>query len=339
MPKEKKPFLDFRAIRARITMEQVLEHYGVLATLKRTGTRLSGCCPIHNGTNSTQFRVDTEKSLWNCFSGCKGGNALDFIARKESLPIHDAALKACEWFGIPMQDAGTEATSANHSAPSKPVAAETQSAAPHPSDNVNPVLKFRLDNLNPSHPYLAERGLTQETVTDFGLGYFNGNKGLMTGRIVIPIQNLDGKIVAYAGRWPGDPPKDTPKYKLPPNFKKSLELFNIDRAIKESPDVPLIIVEGFFDVIRLHQNGCRKVVALMGSSMSDAQEQLIRHHFGSGRVIAMLDEDDAGRSARGEIAARLATFCFTKIHAFTEVGMQPEGLSPEDLKRILGGAQ
>ena len=112
------------------------------------------------------------------------------------------------------------------------------------------------------HPYLTqERGLTLETIIDFGLGYFTGQKGMMVGRIVIPINNVKGEVVAYAGRWPGEPPdKDTPKYKLPPNFKKMQELFNLDRAVKEPAVKPLVIVEGFFDVIKLHQHGYRKVV-------------------------------------------------------------------------------
>ena len=101
----KKPFVDFRDIRARITMEQVLTHYQLLDTFKRTGSSLSGPCPIHKGTNKTQFRVDTEKNIWNCFSECKhGGNTLDFICRMENLSIHDAAIKACEWFDIPLDE-------------------------------------------------------------------------------------------------------------------------------------------------------------------------------------------------------------------------------------------
>src|SRR5438445_5934951 len=68
MHKTKKPFVDFRAIRTQVTMEQVLDHYGVLDTFKRNGNRLSGPCPIHGGSNPTQFRVDTDKNLWNCFS-------------------------------------------------------------------------------------------------------------------------------------------------------------------------------------------------------------------------------------------------------------------------------
>src|SRR5947208_10391311 len=111
MPKTKKPFVDFRAVRARITMEQVLVHYNVLDAFKRTGSRLSGPCPIHGGSNPTQFRVDTDKNLWNCFSECKnGGNVLDFIARKEDVSIHDAAIKACEWFGISLDEIQPDGT-------------------------------------------------------------------------------------------------------------------------------------------------------------------------------------------------------------------------------------
>jgi DNA primase len=90
----KRPFVDFRDIRSRITMEQVLSHYQLLDTFKRTGHSLNGPCPIHKGTNKTQFHVNTEKNIWNCFSECKhGGNTLDFICRMENLSIHDAAIK------------------------------------------------------------------------------------------------------------------------------------------------------------------------------------------------------------------------------------------------------
>src|ERR1039457_92824 len=106
----KKPFVDFRETRSRITMEQILEHYGVLHTLKRAGNSLSGPCPIHKGSNPTQFRVDTEKNIWNCFSECKhGGNTLDFIAKMEGITIHDAAIKACEWFDIPIDEVKSSA--------------------------------------------------------------------------------------------------------------------------------------------------------------------------------------------------------------------------------------
>ena len=110
-------------------------------------------------------------------------------------------------------------------APKKPAPAAEKGAP-------NAPLKFRLDKLEREHPYLAERGLTLETIVDFGVGFCA--KGMMADRIAIPIHNAEGKVVAYAGRFPGEPPdEDTPKYKLPQGFRKSQELFNIDRAIKE----------------------------------------------------------------------------------------------------------
>src|SRR5437867_2525848 len=171
MHKTKKPFVDFRAIRARVTMDQVLDHYGVLDTFKRSRNRLSGPCPIHGGSNPTQFRVDTDKNLWNCFSECKhGGNVLDFIAKKQDISIHDAALKACEWFRIPLAEIINEGTDDGPAkTPERPPKAATPleaKAAPAPEDTTpNPPLKFRLEKLQREHPYLTEkRGLTLETI-------------------------------------------------------------------------------------------------------------------------------------------------------------------------------
>jgi DNA primase len=84
MPKSK--FVDFKAVKAAVTMEQVLEHYGLLDKFKRGTDSLSGPCPIQKGSNPTQFRVSISKNIWNCFSECKhGGNTLDFIARMSGL--------------------------------------------------------------------------------------------------------------------------------------------------------------------------------------------------------------------------------------------------------------
>src|SRR6202789_743665 len=99
MPKSS--FVDFKAVKAAITMEQVLEHYGLLDKFKRGTDSLNGPCPIHKGSNPTQFRVSISKNIWNCFSECKhGGNVLDFIVRMEDVSIHAAALKAIEWFHL-----------------------------------------------------------------------------------------------------------------------------------------------------------------------------------------------------------------------------------------------
>ncbi len=261
----------------------------------------------------------------------------------ENVSIHAAAHKAIEWFHLDpdamssdsAEDSGDTPIPTDRAAqprPASPPAPTPENGAP------NKPLKFRLDKLSQDHPSLAERGLTSETIIDFGVGFCG--KGMMADRIAIPIHNPGGEVVAYAGRWPGEAPEGTPKYKLPQGFRKSLELFNIDRAIKEPPEKPLVIVEGFFGAMLLHQRGCRKVVALMGSTMSAAQEELIRKHTNAtSQAIVMLDEDESGRAGREDIAVRLARFLFVKVHAFAEEGRQPEQLSAEEVAQLCGGAR
>ncbi|MEW6156564.1 MAG: toprim domain-containing protein [Verrucomicrobiota bacterium] len=335
MPKS--AFVDFKAVKAAITMEQVLRHYDLFDQFTRSGDSLSGPCPMHQGANPTQFRVSLSKNIWNCFGKCKrGGNVLDFIARMDNESIHAAAFKAIEWFNLDREALTARPSEGEPGEPAKSTPAKSKEPSPVQEKNTpNPPLKFRLDKLQRNHPYLAERGLAPETIAEFGLGFCE--KGMMAGRIAIPIHNPEGQVVAYAGRFPGEPGEDIPKYKLPPGFRKSLELFNIDRASKESPEVPLIIVEGFFDCLTLWQAGVKKVVALMGSTLSPAQEELIRSHTtAESRIIVMLDEDEAGRAGREDIAIRLSRFAFVHVYTFAEEGSQPEHLSPEELQQLPG---
>jgi DNA primase len=342
MPK-KTSFVDFRAVKAAITMEQVLRHYDLLEKFKRTGDNLSGPCPIHGGSNPTQFRVSVSKNVWNCFSECKhGGNTLDFIARMDNVSIHAAALKAIEWFGLdPASMSGANEEAEQSPAPvrkreSVPTSHERspKRAPAAESSAPNTPLKFRLEKLERDHPYLAERGLTLETLVDFGVGYCA--KGMMAERIAIPIHNPQGEVVAYAGRFIGDPEEGTPKYKLPQGFRKSLELYNLDRAIKEPAEQPLVVVEGFFSCMKFHQMGFRKVVALMGSTLSEAQEELLRKHTSpKTRIVVLLDEDEAGRNGRDDLAVRLAKFAYVKIHVFDEEDQRPEDLDAEEIALLL----
>ena len=132
-------------------------------------------------------------------------------------------------------------------------------------------LRSHLQNIDHAHPYLNERGLTEETAKTFGVGFFSG-KGSMHDRIVIPIHNSKGELVAYAGRSIDG---SEPRYKFPAGFHKSLELFNLHRVRGE---VSVVLVEGFFDCMKVTQAGF-PCVALMGSTMSKAQEELIRRTF------------------------------------------------------------
>jgi len=342
MPKSS--YVDFKAVKEAVAMEHVLQHYGILEDFKGRGDSLSGPCPIHNGTNPTQFRVSISKDCWNCFGDCKrGGNVLDFVALKENVSIQKAALLLCEWFNLQLEDrtrsngqARREGPVQERKMPSRTKAVPKQSRTPQDDGKPNKPLGFELQKIDQAHEYLAERGLEEATVREFGLGFCAS--GSMTGRIVIPIHNGRGELVAYAGRWPGDPAEDTPKYKLPAGFKKSMELFNLHRAIREPVNQPLLIVEGFFDCLHIWQHGYKRVVALMGSSIAAPQVDLLRRHLpGDAQVIVILDEDDAGRTGREQVVKALSAFCFVKQCPLGEQDKQPEHLSLEELSGITGG--
>jgi len=337
-----KKFVDFKAVKAAVTMVGILDHYGLTDRFKRSANAetLTGPCPIHKGQNPTQFRISIPKNCWNCFGRCKrGGNILDFVSRMEDCTIRQAASRISEWFGLeqsPPADRSSDARESNSKAPSVETSERSPSEQETRRDESTPnkPLGFELTGLNTHHPYLMERGISADAIEHFGLGYCE--RGSMAGHIVIPIRNIDGRIVAYAGRWPADPPNNMPKYKLPPGFKKSQEIFNLDSARQKTDEQPLIIVEGYFDCISLWQLGLTRTVALMGSALSSGQEALLRKHTTSNtRIVLMLDEDDAGRAARAEIAARLVVGRFVKVLSLPTEGFQPESLSVEDLREIL----
>jgi DNA primase len=130
--------------------------------------------------------------------------------------------------------------------------------------------------------------------------------------------------VAYAGR---SIDATEPKYKLPTGFKKSHILYNLHRTT-EVGKKGLIVVEGFFDCMKVHQAGYPFVVALMGASMSDEQEKLLVEH--SGMVILLLDGDDVGRAGAIEIAQRLMHKVFVKVISLP-AGKQPDQLSSDEI--------
>lgn len=345
-----KPFIDFTAVKSAVSFEQVLKHYGLTAKMNRTrnGDGLDGPCPIHpEATGKDAFKVTLSKNCWYCHnSACKcGGNHLDFVAKMENCDAHEAALKIDQWFNLGLAGKSeVQPTRSNHndssaqsaSAPSKPAQRpQPQAEEEQPSEGGdNKPLNFKLENLKTDHAYLTERGLTPTTVAEFGLGFCA--KGTMSGRIVIPIHNVGGELVGYAGRWPGQPPEDRPKYKLPAGFKKSAEVFNLDRAILEEKGLPLIVVEGFFDVIKLWQIGFHRVVSIMGSSMSASQEEaLVAASEGRSGVILMFDEDEAGRAGRDRTLARLAHKLFVRVVALPQEGAQPDHLTESDLHALL----
>jgi len=333
-------FIDFKEIKQRVSIEDVLGHFNI--RLRRVNQNsLRGACPLpthQSETSKESFSVHTGKNIWACQSnscaanrhGKKGGNVLDFTAVMMNSSIRDAALKLHEWFvSVPVVKVPEKGSEAKE----KLVAEKIPGAG---SEEINKPLTFTLKDIDHSHVYLRDRGLKEATLRHFGVGYFPG-RGSMSGRVVIPIHNDKGELIAYAGRGVDG---SEPKYKFPVGFKKSATLFNLHRvreALALAKDSGwerdmVIVVEGFFGCMQVWQSGLPAVVALMGSSMSDEQEEILRTFK---QVILFLDGDEAGREATSVIASRLMKETFVRVINLPD-GKQPDDLAPEEIKTILG---
>jgi DNA primase len=316
-------FVDFKEIKERVSIEAVLGHYNI--KLRRVNQQsMRGNCPLpmHSSEKSKEsFIIQTGKNIWTCQSsscvagrsGKKGGNVLDFVALMENCSIRDAALKLRDWFLVTKGNPESQKGSLPTSAPSSKTDDEGE----------NKPLTFSLQGIDHTHPYLRHRGVDEKTARDFGIGFFPG-KGSMSGRVVIPIHNERGELIAYAGRAIDDA---EPKYKLPAGFKKSAVLFNMHH-VKAGGLV--IVVEGFFDCVKVDQAGF-DVIALMGSSLSAHQEELLCPFSD---IIILLDGDDAGREAAKEIAARLAPSHWVRVISLDD-GVQPDQLSSKEIWNLL----
>ena len=260
--------------------------------------------------------------------------------------IRASALRIAEICGIPLDDIrarkaprkpreGRKAPRTGKPLPPPAKAAPGPPAGPEEAvpeePRSNRPLGFEL-KLDPSHPYLAERGIPPAIVERFGLGFCS--RGTMAGRVCIPIRNVAGELVAYAGRWAGRPedlPAGEDKYKLPVGFLKTLELFNLHR-VRHCRH--LVVVEGYFGAMRLDHERI-PAVALMGSSIAEAQILLLKEHCPSLRALTvMLDGGEAAQRAADMVASSLARHWWLRIAELAD-GEQPDTVPLAELQRLL----
>jgi len=317
---EEKNWVDFKAVKAAVTIEQVLGHYGV-NWLRRNEDELRGRCPIHQGEGDRTFHASISKNAFHCFSCKARGNVLDFVAAMEKCSVRDAALKVQEWFSLPVGESG---------AAKAPASTGGKKTAPEKQTPINPPLGFQL-RVDQSHGYGLSRGVSREVLEYFGAGLCV-SKGTFSGRFIIPLHDQLGQLVGYAGR---SIDSKEPKYLFPSGekgFYKSRLLFNLHRVVKEvEGDQPVVVVEGFFDCMKVKQAGY-PCVALMGSSLSEQQEEMLCSEFG--RVILMFDGDDAGKGVTEDCSRRLVRRVFVKaVHLLD--GQQPDQLPADELQRWL----
>jgi len=337
-------WIDFKALREQLDFAAVLRHYNI--ELRRKKDQLTGFCPLpnHNGQRKTpSFSVNLDRKIWQCFGCGRGGNVLDFAIRmegkdpKDRRAVREVALLLRERFGLDAAQSELPAEGKTTSAGQEVAAPQRGSPARSKSDSkkahetgartntrppavINPPLDFELRGLDPNHPYLLERGFTKETIRHFGLGFCN--RGLMQGRVVIPLYDHSGNRIGYAGRFTRDDQvgEKVPKYLFPGDrerngvqheFRKSLFLYN-GHAVK-APVRDLVVVEGFPSVWWLHQCGLPDTVALMGNSCSHEQLDLILQLVAvSGRVWLMPDAGDGGERCAESVLPRVASHRFVK---------------------------
>jgi 5S rRNA maturation endonuclease (ribonuclease M5) len=320
-------WVDFRALKHRIGIAAVLARYGVRLHPVHSEYLRGGCpLPSHSSERSREsFSVHTGKNVWACHSasccqarqGKSGGTVVDLVAYMEGCTLREAGLRLQSWW-----DGGTGRM------PPEQLVSKGRRICSTPEEPRRLPFALRLSGW---HRYLEQRGIEPQTAEQFGVGYYIGS-GFLQGRIVFPIHNAGGELVGYAGRAVngGDP-----RYLFPGRFPKSQVIYNLHRALAsaEASAGQVIVVEGFFDCLKVHQAGYANVVALMGTNLSHQQRKLLETHFRE--VILMLDGDAAGQRATQVLSARWPAVWVASVPA----GRQPDQLSAEEIQGILRQVQ
>ncbi|MDG1436597.1 MAG: DNA primase [Rickettsiaceae bacterium] len=319
--------------------------------LTKKGGEYLGVCPFHN-EKSPSFTVNDAKRFYHCFGCSAHGDVIRFVSETNGISYKEAAVKIAGDNGIEL-----------------PKLTKAEEQRYEETDHIYKILdlamQFFASNLtNDIQKYLIQRGLKEESIKDFAIGYAPGNGALerffenksiplkdllkaglvgrkedgriyeiFNKRIMFPIKNIYNKVVGFGGRAVGD---NMPKYINSPEtivFKKGETMYGENIATGHAyKDNYSIVVEGYMDVIALHQAGFKQAVASLGTSVTDKHIQKL---WRSGdEIVACLDGDNAGiRASVRLIDMALPNIEANKIISFVEL---PSGLDPDDLIKSSG---
>ena len=197
-------WIEFASIKQAAPLMRVLQQYRI-AGLRRSGKdQWRGRCPLHGGEGREAFHVNTGKQLFHCFCCGAGGTVLDLVAALENCGVREAALKLADRWGVP------ESNSPQAVVPLR------EATVTKKREGLRP-LPFQLRGVDSRHPYLSARGISEWTADTFGVGFYAG-PGLLSRRLVIPIHDEVGHLVAYCGRSLDG---TEPRYKFPAGLAKS----------------------------------------------------------------------------------------------------------------------
>jgi DNA primase len=329
-------------IRERADIVQLVGRH---VTLKKSGSRHWGLCPFHN-EKSPSFQVHEDKQIFYCFGCGAGGDVFAFRMKQDGLDFPDCVRSLARELGIAIPEARGE---------------EGHTSAAHRANDAACAFfraELRGPNGGAARRYLADRGVTEELIDRFQIGFApvswdalvshlrragistadaelaglvakrqnaDGHYDRFRGRVVFPITDPSGQIAGFGGRAMGD---DAPKYLNSPEspvYKKSRVLFGLAQAldaIRERGRV--IVVEGYFDLLALHRAGLHEGVAPCGTALTQSHAHRIRRY--AEEVILLFDGDAAGQAAAERALPILLTEGLRVRAAFLPLGEDPDTL-------------
>jgi DNA primase len=359
-------------IKSRVDILDLAAEAGV--KLRHSGRNYTGFCPFHENKRTPAFVVWPESGTWRCFGQCnEGGDIFKFVMKKENIDFREALHRLAERAGVTLEVF----------TPEKQEQLEENDRLRMMLEEAVNFYRNALLNSPAGKPaleyILQRRKLTDRTIETFGLGYaptgshtlleyFKSKRytdqelidsGLASqredgslfdrfrNRLMIPIRNAEGKMAGFGARIldPDDQPKflNSPQT---PTFDKGHLLYGLDRARKPIRAADqVVIVEGYLDVIALHQAGFENVVSPMGTALTEDQLRLLKRF--TRRIVLALDPDTAGQKAvlRGLEAARTsldreAELRFdargllrheARLQADLRVASMPDELDPDEI--------
>jgi len=340
-----KEYLD--EIKLRLKVSQVV---GKSVQLKKRGKEFVGLSPFKN-EKSPSFTVSDEKEFYHCFSTGEHGNIFDFLMKTKSLGFGEAVKELASEAGMPQYKFSSMDTE-------KEKRFNTyKSIFKEYSYFFNQQL-FKFEN-NQSLSYLKKRGLDQNIIKEFNLGYvpwqnnfyekllnkFSEAEISLTGlyyknektnkfvdrfnsRIIFPINNLTNETIAFGGRIIRE--SKLAKYINSPEtefYKKGRTVFNLDRAkALRSETNEAVIVEGYMDVVSLYAAGIKNTISNSGTALTETQIELIWKFFSS--PIICLDGDQSGQNAALRIAEKLLPLINENNKIYFSI--MPNGEDPDD---------
>lgn len=342
----------------RADIESVVGRY---VLLKRSGGNLWGLCPFHS-EKTPSFSVNPAKGIYKCFGCGKGGNAISFIMEIEHLNYPEAIRHLGALYGVEIP----ETTSSGND-----ISKDEKNRV---YDILKEAAKFYYKSFNdpdigkPAREYASKRGLSKQTLDNFGIGYspmsWNAlydllkskgykdeeltNSGifkksektgkpyeLFRGRLMFPIFDSFGKIIAFGGRALGD---EKPKYINSPDslvYDKRNHLYAMNFARKEQSK-QLIVVEGYMDAIAMHVAGFKNTVAALGTSFTDNQLKLCSRY--AEEVVFFFDADNAGQNAALRAIKMMMEYLkkLTGINIRIKIAKVPDGKDPDEFIKVNG---